>query len=347
MPAGASLAAFIVTTLALVVPWYYFVLGKRPISTAPRLTLLTNIFVLLHSLYYIYQLIVCPPTNIFKSLRLPLATPVDVMRSILLRQSDTGELPAQLETLLKHLGSFDVKTFYVRFGHEVVSACDYCRTFDEFALFALPKILAVYIYAAATIGIVTIVGSGHERFRTLAVSAIGGAFCFEIYYIATVAVEFPKDERTSVVWWHDRLLLLRRLLFLALPPLISALPRVHTAIALSPTATALRTAELAFTRMKLLRLTRGAIMRAPLLRARADAWWAAQAQEGTWVREDAAVQDMARRLGTGFGDEDEDEDDGSGSESGGAGPLRAKAQESVASLAAGYAPSEFWRMAPS
>ncbi|KAJ7732201.1 hypothetical protein B0H14DRAFT_2409325, partial [Mycena olivaceomarginata] len=299
---------------------------------------LLNIFLLLHSLYFVYQLIVLPPLNIYTRLKIPLNTPADAIRSILIQQSDTGDLPKPLETLLKHLGSFDVKTYYVRFGHSVVSNCDYCLSFNEFAMFALPSALLSYIWAAAAIGLVTIVNSGRERYRTLAVAAVAGAFCVEAYYIVTVSIEIPKDDK-PVFMWHDTLLLLRRLLFLILPVVVHMLPPSASAAALvNPTATAMRTAEQTALRLQLLRLARGAVMRAPDLRARAVAWWTAEAREGEWVREDEGVRELARKLNSGF--------DEGGSDGEGAGPLRATARQSVAALKTGFAPSEYWRVSP-
>lgn len=41
----------------------------------------------------------------------------------------------------------------------------------------------------------TINNSGRERYRTLAVAAVVGAFCVEVYYISTIAIEIPKDDK--------------------------------------------------------------------------------------------------------------------------------------------------------
>ncbi|KAJ7753787.1 hypothetical protein B0H16DRAFT_1222469, partial [Mycena metata] len=260
---------------------------------------LLNIFLLLHTLYFLYQLIVLPPDNLFTRLNIPVITPVDSLRSILIQRSDTGEIPKPLETLLRHLGSFDVKTYYVRFGHSVVSSCDYCLSFDEFALFALPGALISYLCAAAVIGIVTINTSGRERYRTLAVSAVAGAFVLEAYYIITVPIELPKDD-TSVFMWHDRLFTARRLLFLILPLVVHMLPGSAAAAFGTPTIAAMRAAEQTLKRVQLLRFVRGAVMRVPHLRERAATWWTEEAQEGEWVREDPDVQELARKLKFGY-----------------------------------------------
>ncbi|KAJ6469422.1 hypothetical protein C8R45DRAFT_1016971 [Mycena sanguinolenta] len=337
MPAGVSLVLFIATATSLLVPWFYFGIHKAPGRPLTSTRSLLNIFLLGNSLYFLYQIIVLPPVNIFTRLKIPLNTPTDAIRSILIQQSETGDLPAPLETLLKHLGSFDVKTYYVRFGHSVVSTCDYCLSFDEFGMFALPRAMLSYICATAVIGLVTIVNSGRERYRTFAVAAVAGAFCLEAYYIATISIEIPKDDK-PVFMWHDNLLLMRRLFFLILPPAVHMLPASASAAALmNPTIAAMRTAEQTALRLQLLRLVRGAVMRVPALRTRAASWWTAEAREGEWVREDEGVRELARKLNSGF-DEDSDGE--------GAGPLRMTARNSVTALKNGFAPSEYWRVPP-
>ncbi|KAJ7034501.1 hypothetical protein C8F04DRAFT_1001701 [Mycena alexandri] len=334
MAAGVSLLVF-ATIASILVPWFYLGIHKAAGQPLTSTRSLLNIFLLLHTLYFLYQLIVLPPANIFTRLKVPVNTPVDSLRSLLIQRSDTGELPKQLETLLRHLGSFDVKTYYVRFGHSVVSSCDYCLSFDEFGLFALPGALISYLCAAAVIGIVTITTSGRERYRTLAVSAVAGAFVLEAYYIITVPIELPKDD-TSVFMWHDRLYTARHVLFLILPLVVHMLPASASAAGLvNPTMIAMHTADQTLKRVQLLRLMRGAVMRVPHLRERAAAWWTEEAQEGEWVREDADVQELARKLKVGY----EENDDA-------ANPGRVNVRNNVTALKTGFTPSEFWRVSP-
>ncbi|KAJ7636901.1 hypothetical protein FB45DRAFT_789011 [Roridomyces roridus] len=341
MAAGVSLALFLVTAACVVVPWFYLSVQKAPGRPLTSTRSLLNIFLLLHSLFWLYSIMVLPPHNVYTRLKLPLSTPTDAIRSILLSQSDTGDLPRPLETLLKHLGSFEVKTYYVRFGHSVVANCDYCRSFDEFGMFALPGALLSYIFQAIVIGLVTISSSDRERWRTMGVAAVAGAFCAEAYYIVTAPIEIPKDDR-DVFMWHDNLLFFRRLLFLLLPIIVHNAPASrHTAAIANPTLAAIRTAEQTTARLQLLRLTRGAVMRTPDLRARAAAWWTADAREGAWIREDEGVRDLARKLQSGF-----DGGAGSGSEEEAVGPLRQQARNTVTALKMGFAPSEFWRVPP-
>nr|GAT49489.1 predicted protein [Mycena chlorophos] len=342
MAAGVSLAAFLATAIGVIVPWFYLSIHRAPGRPLTSTRSLLNILLLLHTLYVLYQIIVLPPDNIFKRLHLPLSTPVDAVRSFLRQKSDTGRLPASLDTLLRHLQSYDVKTFYVRFGHRVVATCDYCHSFNDFAMFALPDAMLSYIWAATVVGLVTINNTGHERYRTLAVGAIAGSFAVEAYYIATSPIEIPQDDE-GVFWWHDSLLLLRQTMFLIVPIFVHLLPASPTAPLLNPTVNATRLAEQALLRMQLLRLTRGAIMRVPLLRTRAAEWWEGDARDGQWVREDKAVQDLARQLGSGFDDTGGNSD----SEDVVVAPLRANARNAVTTLRTGFLPSEFWKVPPS
>ncbi|KAJ7054476.1 hypothetical protein C8F01DRAFT_925893, partial [Mycena amicta] len=294
-----SLVAFMATAIGVAVPWFYLSIHRasgRPLTSTRSLL---NTFLLLHTLYILYQIIVLPPDNLYRRLKIPLSTPPDSIRSILIQKSDTGDLPRPLDTLLKHLESYDVKTYYVRFGHQVVSTCDYCHSFNDFGIFALPGALLSYIWAAIVVGLVTSNNTGHERYRTLAVAAIAGSFFVEAYYVATTAIEVPKDDK-EVFWWHDSFLLLRQLIFLVVPILVHLLPAKPISPLTNPTIGATRLAEQTLLRLQLLRLTRGAIMRVPVLRTRAAEWWEGDARDGQWVREDKAVQDLARQLGSGF-----------------------------------------------
>jgi hypothetical protein len=116
------------------------------------------------------------------------------------------------------------------------------------------------------------------------------------------------------------------------------LPASTSAAALvNPTLTAMRAAEQTAIRMQLLRLTRGAVMRLPDLRARAAAWWADEAREGEWVREDEALRDLSRKMGKGF-------DEGVDGEA--PGPLRTTAHNTVTALNSAFTPSEYWRVPP-
>jgi hypothetical protein len=134
----------IVTCAAIAVPWLYSI-RNSPQRTRSILSLL----LLIHSLHCLHNLLLSPP-NIFSALRIPINTPTDSIRALLLRKYD---LDPELESLLKRLASFDTRTLYPRFGHNVVATCAYCQSFDDFALYALPRPLLAYIREMAFIGV--------------------------------------------------------------------------------------------------------------------------------------------------------------------------------------------------
>lgn len=108
------------------------------------------VILLIHSLLILHTLLLAPPPNLFSVLHIPLNTPTDVIRAILLKRS---HLTPDLEYLLKRLASFDTRTLYPRFGHNVLATCTYCKSFDDFALYALPRPLLAYIREIAFMGV--------------------------------------------------------------------------------------------------------------------------------------------------------------------------------------------------
>ena len=83
-------------------------------------------------------------------------------------------------------------TSLCRFGQTVLQDCEYCTTYDEFALYALPGPLLQYIREVAFLGLLTINGSHRERWRTYVVAGIVGAAVMEGYTILTYAIRVPK-----------------------------------------------------------------------------------------------------------------------------------------------------------
>jgi hypothetical protein len=143
----------VVTCVAIAVPWLY------SIRNSPRRTQsILSLFLLIHSLYCLRNLLLRPP-NIFSALRIPLNTPTDSIRALLLRKSDRLDLNPELESLLKRLASFDTRTLYPRFGHNVIATCTYCQSFDDFALYALPRPLLAYAREMAFIGVRAFISS--------------------------------------------------------------------------------------------------------------------------------------------------------------------------------------------
>ncbi|KAG7447007.1 uncharacterized protein BT62DRAFT_97226 [Guyanagaster necrorhizus] len=331
--AGASLLLFFATLLAILLPSLHFL--RLTWSSTPRLGRGISCFLLLHSIFLAYSIILLPPPNIFTALRVPLSMPADSIRSLLLKNSDERELPRAIEQLLGRMGSFETRTLYVRFGHDVVASCEYCHSYGDFALFALATSILSYICEIAIVGVVTIRGTHRERHRTLGVVALICAAVMEGYCKMTRSIQIPNDpDATSVFMWHDNLLLLRRIVFLLLPVII------HLALPPSPPSspTQTRTATTLqglVTKLHLLKYTRGAIARTPSLRAASQEWWSREHDEGEWVRNDRATQDMAEKLGLGFNEAEAEEDKEEGK-------LRTSAKAAVKGLMNGFVPSDYW-----
>ncbi|KAI0646636.1 hypothetical protein C8Q79DRAFT_909467 [Trametes meyenii] len=298
---SASVDTFFVVTAAILTPTALF-LRRQP---SPLLTLRNALTfaVVFHSLSVLYTIILRWPPNIFRRLDIPLTTPSETIRTILLRHGGLPEatpLPKPLDALLTRLSSFEMRTLYVRFGQTVIQDCEYCSTFDEYLIFAAPRIALGYLKAAAVLGLTTIRGSGHERYRTYAVAFLVAAFIVECYWIATTPIGIPRDGR-NVFMWHDNLWLLRHLLFLLLPVGVHALPRSAPSPNPAPLLTAARL-QLTKTHHQLVstRFVHAAMQRQPTLRAASSEWWERQRVEGEWARTDEHVRHAAEKLGKGI-----------------------------------------------
>ena len=99
-------------------------------------------------------------------------------------------------------------TFRCRFGQTVIQDCEHCTTFDEYAIFAAPRMALGYIRECAVAGLMTIRGSGHERWRTYAVGVIVGAFILEGYWLATTPIRIPHDGKNVFMVSHTFVYLL-------------------------------------------------------------------------------------------------------------------------------------------
>lgn len=310
-----SIDLFLVTSLLTVAP-SWILLRRRSRSTRSRtpnanvrppyerpLTLLLH----LHTLYILYLLIVHWPPNLFTTLKLPLTTPTERIRSILLERAGlkTGEgLPRPLEELLAKLGNAEIRTAYVRYGQQVIQDCTHCKTLEHYALAALPRPLLQYVREAFVLGLLTVENSGRARLRTVGVLVLGAAALAEAWTVTTVQIAIPRDD-TPVTMWHDTLYVLRHVLFLVLPVLLYLLPATPVPPPLSPLLLQMRqTVDTLARRVTLIKYLQPAILRNERLRAATTSWWSKQKTVGTWVREDEGVWRATRRdSGTKDGDE--------------------------------------------
>jgi hypothetical protein len=113
---SASLDAFIFTSLAITIPSVYISLRSPPSPNRPPLRTPLNVLLLFHTLYIVYTLLLRYPPNLFARLSIPLETPTQKIRVLLSEAAGGGKLPEILEGLLTRLGSFEVRTLYVRSG---------------------------------------------------------------------------------------------------------------------------------------------------------------------------------------------------------------------------------------
>ena len=75
-----------------------------------------------------------------------------------------------------------------RFGHDTLSDCHYCRSINDFGLYALPRSLLEYVREASVLGLVTIRGSHHGRWRLYSIIVLFAAFAGEMYHLNTVPI---------------------------------------------------------------------------------------------------------------------------------------------------------------
>jgi len=116
---------FVVTALALVVPTVIAQVRSAARAeadnddappTRSRLRPFLSWLIVLNMLYTAYNFFVHPPKNIFNALRVPFTIPAPKLRAILAQHTvpPRETLPLPLENLLTRMGSFEVRTFYVR-----------------------------------------------------------------------------------------------------------------------------------------------------------------------------------------------------------------------------------------
>ncbi|KAF9069448.1 hypothetical protein BDP27DRAFT_1293750 [Rhodocollybia butyracea] len=362
--AGVSLLTYIITSLAILITYFVFFSSKYQYTTTPTyLRPLLTLLVLWHTLDILYQLLLNPPTNLFTGLDVPLSYPADSIRSLLLMYADdpASGLPSGIERVLTRLESAAMRTLYVRFGHDAIAMCEYCSDLNDFALFLAPRWLWDYAREILIIGVLTLKGSRHTHLRTYSVAALCAAALFEVYIVYTTPIRIPRDNEYAgdiwswverlygghgVVQWHDALILCRRLVFLVLPILVhfvlKPLTAMGEAVQSSPENLAFNALQGLREKIQLLRLTRGAIARHPELRAAAEDYWAAERQEGEWVREDEDVRRIAKSVGMGFDEASKEDVDDSSSPALADGPLLQNAKTAAQKLLDGYRPSSYW-----
>jgi len=377
-----SLDTYIALALVIATPWLYCLF-----SPPSKLTIrdqVLSFLLLFHTLYTLHALLVAQPPNIFKSLALPPNISPDYLREALTERLGVNEqngtaIPQYLDTLLKRLGSMDMRSLYFRFGHEVLTACLYCQSFNDFALYALPTPLLEYIGEIGFIGVLTLPTSSKAHLRPLGLGSLIVLLMFEVYNILTVPFAISTvGDNSKMLMLHDNFVQTRHMVFLFLPLILTIFPylRLHQIPILNiiipapppSTSTAqpqnqmplnlltsmtIQTLNHLTSALHLIKYTHAAIMRSqnrntaipeessttPSLHSLASQWWAQEAHEGSIVLNDENVRNIMRSSGWSFDEAVIDEGKVTRPE----GPLLTNAKKAVEMLKEqGGVKSEHW-----
>ncbi|KAH7924370.1 hypothetical protein BV22DRAFT_1105519 [Leucogyrophana mollusca] len=334
--AAPSANAFLFTSLALAAAWIYN--DRRRKAPSGLSETFFSALVLLHTVFILWSLTLQRPPNLFTRLGIPVTTPTEHIRSLLLREAGVAggsqaaltvatPLPNDLEFLLNKLSIADSRLLYTRFGQRALQTCQYCSSTFDYTLFVFSRALLAYVRTAFVVLLLTAGANNRERWRTFAVGALACAALAEGYILATTSagVSIPKNGKGAFMW-HDTLFLARNAVFLLIPLLIHLQPALARpgppSAGLLPVLAHL---ERSLPRAHLIKYARGAIMRRAELRAPAVRWWAREAREGEAGRADEDVQRTAERVGLGF-------DDATGAGASAEGKLRTSARMAVEAL---------------
>ena len=77
--------------------------------------------------------------------------------------------------------------------------CDYCRRWDQYAMFAAPRPLLQYIREAIVLGLLTTTDSHHADWRSTAIGMLGTAVFFEGSQLITVHIVIPPNGKVTFV----------------------------------------------------------------------------------------------------------------------------------------------------
>jgi len=119
----------------------------------------------------------------------------------------------------------DMRALYFRFGHEVVTACSYCQSFNDYALYALPIALLEYIREIGFIGALTLPTSSKAHLRPLGLGTLIALLMVEAYN--TLIIQFvipPIGDNSKMTMLHDSFVQTRHIVFLLLPLLVTIFP---------------------------------------------------------------------------------------------------------------------------
>ncbi|KAF8191147.1 hypothetical protein BJ912DRAFT_1058397 [Pholiota molesta] len=124
-------------------------------------------------------------------------------------------VPPHLNLLLKRLGLSDLRSFYIRFGHEALATCEYCHSFGDFALYAFPG-PCLNIFAKSP--------SNTTQITNCALSAAGARCTPRGSHVRSVLDPHRPSHVSQQLLPKSNVVLLRHTLFLLLPLLLTLLP---------------------------------------------------------------------------------------------------------------------------
>ncbi|KAH6917696.1 hypothetical protein BKA70DRAFT_1091351 [Coprinopsis sp. MPI-PUGE-AT-0042] len=351
-------------------------------STKRPLKWQSTILLALHTLYISYSFLVAFPPNVFRDTNSPLNAGTEMLRARYTRAFPESLMDGEIEDLFTKLGSVDMRLLYFRFGHDVVASCDYCRTYTDYALLALPRPLLSYIREMAFMGAMTLPNSSKSHLRSLSLATLMLAAAAEAYWTLAMPIVMPQPglPPSPLTYWHDLALAVRLILFLLLPFTLS-LPRIPFLYRVPfissflpspapttpsggppiPTGRALGNLQPVLDHLvpsiQLLKYTRASIMRLPSMRERASDWWVNEKLEGDAGVGDESVKKVARGVGLGYDEVGQPNDEGGEPEkvNGSASPsvqgqegdkgksvLRENAKLGLESIMRAVRPSEHW-----
>ncbi|KAG8993691.1 hypothetical protein FRB90_000624 [Tulasnella sp. 427] len=255
---------------------------------------------IVHEFVVAFEFLFNPPTNIFTALKAPVTALSSQLSAAIMAKSGTDFLPPHLTNLLNRLQSFDTRTYYIRFGHETIVTCTHCRTLYDYLLVHISKVSLEYIRLAGLVTLMTIGGTGKQKWRRWTLAAVLGAFAAEVWTIATAEVRIPRNGMGGEMW-HDRIWYLRHTFLFVLPLVLQFLPYSATSQSpfslLHPVAIHL---DRIHARLSLYSLVHSAAQRDPELRNNAGTYWETMEKESATGREDQEVRREAERLGMGY-----------------------------------------------
>ncbi|KAH9477466.1 hypothetical protein JR316_0009681 [Psilocybe cubensis] len=225
-----SLDTYVAICLVIATPWLYRTFSPfSEVRTKTRTEQLVSTTILTHTLYMLYCLFVSPPQNVFTSLGVPMSAAPEELRVKLAERFGSEEhVPEYLRVLVKRLGLMDMRSLYIRFGHDVLTTCSYCQSFDDFALYAFPSSLLEYVREIAFVGLLTLPKTPTAHFRPVGLGVLLAALLIEAYWVLTVPVLItPRGSDTTTTMWHDTFILIRHTLFLLLPLITTLAPHLE------------------------------------------------------------------------------------------------------------------------